>query len=154
MRRAELIADGCDPQVVATERVAPLRDAVRLVDRNRAEELARVQRLQDLNHLGLGEAFWSEVEERDARLVLLRQVGDDSLAPLGVYRGGVLHGDNAAFVEVVELVHRECEKRRDADGDAVSSSRGRSLEAERFAVARRETHEGVTARENGSIASR
>ena len=82
-------------------------------------------------------------------LPLLRQVGDDSLAPLGVYRGGVLHGDNAAFVEVVELVLRECEKRRDADGDAGSSSRGRSLEAERFAVARRETHEGVTARENG-----
>ena len=137
-RRTDLVDDRPDTAVLRAEVVAPLRDAVRLVDGvERNPYLA-----QERHVVLLGERFGSEVEQlglarqhvraylRDGRLVERRieEMGDARLGREGA------HG--------IHLVLHQGDQRRDDDGHPVHEQR-RELVTQRLAPARGHEHERI-----------
>ena len=137
-RRTDLVDDRPDTAVLRAEVVAPLRDAVRLVDGvERNPYLA-----QERHVVLLGERFGSEVEQlglarqhvraylRDSRLVERRieEMGDARLGREGA------HG--------IHLVLHQGDQRRDDDGHPVHEQR-RELVTQRLAPARGHEHERI-----------
>ena len=135
---AYFVDDGAYAAVLGPEVVAPLRDAVRLVDGvERNLDLA-----QERHVVLLGQRFGCEVEQFGA-------AGQHVVAHLG--HGGLVErrveemGDSRLGGEGahgVHLVFHECDQGRDDDGHAVHDH-GRQLIAERFAAARGHQHERV-----------
>ena len=132
-----------EAEVLLPEVVAPLADAVRLVDRDHAEEPPRVQRVQLLLRPGGREALGRHVYEVEIRGVEEALDADD----LGVRQRGVevLRSDSRQL-ERADLVLHERDERADDDGDPVSGAAPRDrgeLVAQALAPARRHQDEGV-----------
>ena len=139
-RRADLVDDRPDAAVLGAEIVAPLRDAMRLVD--------GVERhlyfMQERHVVLLGERFGGEIEQfglpgehvgadlRHGGLVERRieEMRDPRLGRKGPHR--------------IDLVLHQGDQRRDDDGDPVHQKR-RQLVAQRLAAARGHQHEGILA---------
>ena len=139
-RRADLVDDRSDAAVLGAEIVAPLRDAMRLVD--------GVERhlyfMQERHVVLLGERLGGEIEQfglpgehvgadlRHGGLVERRieEMRDPQLGRKGPHR--------------IDLVLHQGDQRRDDDGDPVHQKR-RQLVAQRLAAARGHQHEGILA---------
>ena len=138
----ERLADFGDAEVRGAEIVAPLRDAVTLVDGQQADAHGTELRAEAFG----GEAFGREVEE----LV----VAEDAVVELGVDLGrGHAHVDgcglDAASAQVVHLVFHQGDERRDDEAEPVHGQRG-NLEGERFAAAGGHEGEGVSSGADGA----
>jgi hypothetical protein len=138
-RAPERVGDVPEPQVIGAEVVAPLRDAVRLVD---AEE-RRLRRREALDDLGVGELLGSEEHELDRALL---QAGPDLVALMAPERRVQRHRVQLAVRAVLdglELVLLERDQRRHDDrrarpqqaGELVDRrlARSRGHDAERVA---------------------
>ncbi len=138
-RVAERVGGGAQLHVFRAEVVAPLRDAMGLVDRQAVDAGGA----QPVERPALQQALGRDVEQphgprRQRRLhrgVLGRRVA-------GVQRAG---GD-AARLELAHLVAHQGDQRRDDDGEP-AADHGRQLVAERLARARRHDGEHVGAGE-------
>ena len=133
-RRAAQLAD---PEIVGAEVVAPLADAMRLVD----GEERRPDALHQRGGAGRGEALGGHVEELQAAGV---EGGEDllHLGALGLRGEGA--GGDAGGAQRADLVAHQRDERRDDEGDAGAGQR-RELVAERLAAAGRHDGEDVAA---------
>ena len=137
----EVRGDIGDPQVLRAEVVAPLRHAVRLVDREQRDA-------------GAGRGVVEEREERRHEQALGRDVEQVELAreQVSAYGARFLGGrgrvpERGAHTEQpqrLDLVVHERDERRDDDADAGPHQR-RQLVAQRLAAAGRHQHHGVVA---------
>jgi hypothetical protein len=134
---AEPGAQGADAEIVRAEVVAPLADAMGLVDGEELDAGAGEQ----ARRAGGGEALGRHVEELQAALV---EGLEDGLALVGRIGGGERPGRNAGLRQRADLVAHERDERRDDEGDAVAHQGGQ-LVAERLAAARRHDREDVAA---------
>ena len=124
-------------EVVGAEVVAPLRHAVRLVDREEGDAAALEEPLGGLGVEPLGR----DVEQVE----LARQVGAFDLGPLGRLLAGVeVGGAHAVAHEGVDLVVHERDEGRHHDARALAQQRG-DLVAEALAATGRHEHDGVAA---------
>ena len=124
-------------EVVGAEVVAPLRDAVRLVDREQGDAAALEEPLGGLGVEPLGR----DVEQVE----LAGQVGALDLGPLGRLLAGVqVGGAHAVAHEGVDLVVHERDERRHHHARALAQQR-RDLVAEALAATGRHEHDGVAA---------
>jgi hypothetical protein len=128
------------PEVARAEIVAPLRDAVRLVDGEEGDVDAG-HHLQELRAL---EALRRDVEEA---VLPCAQIGDPLPRLAEVERRVDGGGADVARVERVDLILHQRDERRDDDGDAGQQKR-RDLIAERLAAAGRHHDERVAAAED------
>ncbi len=122
-------------EVVGPEIVAPLGDAVRLVDGEEREGDA-LERLDELRH---GKAFRRDVEELD--LIGFEPAVDVRYFPL-VKRAVHEHGRNAVFLRRVDLVLHERDEGADDDRCSLQQKR-RQLVAQGLAPARGHDREDV-----------
>ena len=124
-------------EVVGAEVVAPLRDAVRLVDREQGDAAALEEPLGGLGVEPLG----CDVEQVE----LAGQVGALDLGPLGRLLAGVeVGGAHAVAHEGVDLVVHERDEGRHHHARALAQQRG-DLVAEALAATGRHEHDGVAA---------
>ncbi len=138
---AELRLHRAERRIFRAEVVAPLRDAMRLVDRQQRDLGA----LEELEGVGFEQTLRRDINEPqraagnvvDDRPVLLRIVG-------GVERGG----RDAITAQLRDLVAHQRDQRRHHDGEAVAQQR-RQLIAQRFAAAGRHHREHIAAIEDG-----
>ncbi len=138
---AERVAKRCEVHVIGAEVVAPLRDAVRLVDR----EHRGLRGAEHRHHLRLGEPFRRDVGE--PQFAPRDLFGD--VAVLGKIVGRIERGGgDAVALELRHLVAHQRDQRRDDDGEPVAHQR-RKLIAQRFAAAGRHDREHVAAGEDG-----
>ena len=137
---AERVPQRREVHVVGTEVVAPLGNAVRLVDRKHRGLRAAEHR----HHLRLGEAFGRDIgEPQFAPRDLLRDV-----AVLGKIVGGIERGSGDAVApELRDLIAHQRDQRRDDDGEPVAQQRWKLI-AQRFAAAGRHDREHVAAGED------
>ena len=136
----EMLAEVGDAEVRRTEVVAPLRDAMRLIDHKQAH----------VHILELGEeelrlkSFGREIEE----LIVLR---NDTLVGLEHLLMRHAHEDRSSLDtsldEMVDLVFHERDERSDHDAESAKCD-GRHLEGDAFATARREEAERIMSGEN------
>ncbi len=133
-RRTEALDEIADLQVVGPEVVAPVADAVRLVDGE--------QRERELREHAFDEGFRREALRRDVeQLHLAGEHHVDAAAVLfGVEVRGEVRRRDAARGERRDLVGHERDERRDHDGDARQIDGG-LLEAHALAAARRRDDE-------------
>ena len=137
---AERVAQRREVHVVGTEVVAPLRDAVRLVDR----EHRGLRGAEHRHHLGLGEPLRRDIGE--PQFAPRDLLGD--VAVLGKIVGGIERGSgDAVALELRHLVAHQRDQRRDHDGEPVAQQR-RKLIAQRLAAAGRHDREHVAAGED------
>ena len=123
--RAEVARRVGEAEVVGPEVVAPLGDAVRLVD----DEQAHVRAAQPLGEARRREALGRDVEQPQV-------TGDRPCHHLAVDRGVLLrvdqrHGAGRDLGQAVHLVLHQRDERRDDDGQVVAHER-RQLVAERL----------------------
>ena len=124
-------------EVVGAEVVAPLRHAVRLVDREQGDAAALEEPLGGLGVEPLG----GDVEQVE----LAGQVGAFDLGPLGRLLAGVqVGGAHAVAHEGVDLVVHERDEGRHHHARALAQQRG-DLVAEALAATGRHEHDGVAA---------
>ena len=138
----ERLADVSNAEVGGPEIVAPLRDAVTLVDGQQADVHGAELRQEALR----GEAFGREVEE----LV----VAEDAVVELRVDLGrGHAHVDSrgldATSAQVVHLVFHQGDEWRDDEAQPVHGQ-SRDLESERLAASGRHERERVTSGPDGA----
>ncbi len=132
-------------QVVLAEVVAPLADAVRLVDREHREQPALVQRIELRQHARRGDALGRGVEQDQAAA---HHLALDPRRGLAVERRVEEGGVDARFLERADLVVHQRDQRADDDGDAVPGAVAddrRHLVAQALAAAGRHQHERVAA---------
>ena len=116
--------------VLRTEVVAPLADAMRLVDRHQRERQAR----QPLQHGRLHQAFGREVEQVQRAFV---DPPPDVGAQAGLGAGVELLGRDARLLQGGDLVGHQRDQRRDDEAEAGPHQR-RDLVAQALAAARRQ----------------
>ncbi len=123
--------------IVGPEIVAPLRDAMRLVDREQGDRAA-AQQVEEARH---GQALGCDVEqvERAGGEVALGVV-DRRPVQVRVQRRGA----HAELAQRCDLILHQRDQRRDHDGDAGPAQR-RHLVAHRLAAAGRHQDQGVAA---------
>ena len=140
-RAPERLDRRAEPQVLGPEVVAPLGDAVRLVD----DEQRRLRDRELVEHLRLGELLGREEHELER---VLGQLGE-RLVPLGGPDAGVELRRTARRprAQVLDLLALERDQRRDDDGGAGQQQRG-DLVDRRLARAGRHDHERVAAVEH------
>ncbi len=125
-------------QVVLAKVVAPLRDAMRLVDRDQRQRHAG----EHLERLLLHEPLGRDVEKLQGRAL---EIGDHVLL-LGTRECRVQERrPHARVAQRADLILHQRDQRRDHDADPVAQQRG-DLVAERLAAAGRHQHERVAAR--------
>ena len=132
-------------EVVLAEVVAPLADAVRLVDREHRQQAALVQRLELGEHARRGDALGRGVEEDQAAA---HHLALDPRRRLAVERRVEEGGVDAGFLERRDLVLHQRDQRADDDGDAVAGAVAddrRHLVAQALAAAGRHQDERVAA---------
>ena len=141
-RRAQQRQALAEHPVLGAEVVPPLRDAVRLVDRDQ-------NRLALGEHLG--EAGDREALRRDEQEVeAARQVVDAGLARRGAVAAGMdALGGEADLAQLRHLVLHEGDERRDDQGGAAARE-ARELVAERLAGAGRHDEQDVLPRGQGA----
>ena len=138
--------DGAERQIFRPEVVAPLRDAMGLVDRQQRDLGA----LEQLERVGLGQPLGRDVDE--AKLAARDPVED--LPVLDEIVGRVqARGRDAVAAELRHLVAHQRDQRRHHDGEAVAQQR-RQLVAQRLAAARRHDRQHVARRRARSRRSR
>ncbi len=128
-------------QVVGTEVVAPLRHAVRLVDRDDAEPAARQQGDEAARPLPQGQPLGSDVEQIEVAGEV-RPLDAGSLG--GSLRRVEVCGAHAVGDERVDLVVHERDERAHHETGAFADERGH-LVADALAAAGRHQHDGVAA---------
>src|SRR5690606_11683770 len=117
-RVAQLLDEGSEAEVVRAEVVAPITDAVSLVD----HEEGRFETLEEREGLVVGELLRREEEEHLVRVLELgEEVVPVALRKCGVQLGGV---DAALPLKAVDLVSLEGDERGDDDGDAGADDAG------------------------------
>ena len=136
----ELLAQLGDAQVGGPEVVAPLRDAVGLVDGEQLHVHAHDAQPERFRSQPLG----SHVEELDVAVDAVVQ-GDVDLP--GRESGVDGHGRDAPGPQAVDLVLHQGDERRDDDAETLAGERG-NLVGERLAAARGHEREGVAARQH------
>ena len=132
-------------EVVLAEVVAPLADAVRLVDREHREQAALVQRVELRQHARRRDALGRGVEQHEAAA---HHLALDPRGRLAVERRVEEGGVHAGFLERADLVVHQRDQRADDDGDAVPGAVAhdrRHLVAQALAAAGRHQHERVAA---------
>jgi len=103
--------------------VAPLRDAVCLVDDESSEEFAGVELLEDGKEGGGGQALWGHVQELDAGLRSKTKVVEDVFVEIGIQGGAAVAGVYTLFSQGGNLVVHERDQRRHNDSDPVQEER-------------------------------
>ena len=128
-----------DPErlVVAAEIVAPLRDAMRLVDREQ-RDIAAPQHLQAARHV---QPFGRHVQQIE------RAIANRAFDPTGLARrqpGIERGGPHPRLPQRVDLVLHQRDQRRHDNADPGAQQR-RQLIAQRFAAAGRHQHDRIAA---------
>ena len=135
-------------QVVLAEIVAPLADAVRLVDREQAEEAALLQRIELGQHARRGQPLGGDVEQGQPAA---HQLALDPLRlPCGQRRVEERRR-HAGLVERADLVVHQRDQRAHHHGHAASAAVQRDrghLVAQALAAAGGHQHQRVAAREH------
>ncbi len=124
-------------QIFAPEIVAPLRDAVRLINR----EQGNFQALQERQHARLHQPLRGEVEHFD--FTAFDPSGQVALL-LGAEGGVQGSSGHAEFLKGCHLVVHQSDQRRYHHRQPVAQQR-RHLEAQRLAAAGRHQHQGIAA---------
>ncbi len=122
--------------VFGTEVVAPLADAVRLVNRKQAQLVALKQRIQQRQEARIRHPLGSRVQQRD---VAAQQALLDLVSLLTAERGVQKGGVHPSLVQRAHLVVHQRDQRRDDDGHAHPGPLAgyrRDLVAQRLAAAR------------------
>ena len=133
----EVVGQTCQLAIFGAELVAPLRHAVRLVDREQRERQAR----QPLHRAVAQQPLRRDVQQIE---LLLDQVARDA-ARLGRIEVGVQRaGRNAELPQRRHLVVHQRDQRRDDHGGARPTQRG-DLEADALAAAGRHQHQRIAA---------
>src|SRR3954447_21833100 len=119
-RMAELLDDRAEPKIVRAEVMAPLADAVRLVD----DKKLRLRIEQAISRLLVRELLGGEEQELDLVFDdLLEQLLAGALPERGIERGSLAQ---VGLLDRFHLVTLKREERRDNDGGA-TPDRGRKL---------------------------
>jgi hypothetical protein len=141
LRPVQDFGGGGEPAVVGTEIMAPLRDAMRLVDRQRPHPGAP----QQSQRFGIGEALGREIEQPQAAVVQLHA----KLAPGARIKAGMQRGGrNPAACEPSRLIAHQGDERRDDQRQARPRQSGKLID-QRFSGPHRLQHEDVLAIERG-----
>jgi hypothetical protein len=135
-RRLEALEQRADAQVVGTEVVAPLRDAVRLVDGDESDVAAGEHAHEDVRSKALRRAV-------DELVLAAQHLAFALVALLAIERRREERRLDAARLQGPHLVLHERDQRRDHERHAVEDGR-RQLVRERFAAARRRDDEHAT----------
>ena len=138
---AEAGAGGAEVAVAGAEVVAPLGDAVRLVDREEGD----IDAAEPRDEATVGEALGRDVEEAEIALGGAAEDGGLLIAGNGRVDGG---GGDAVAGEGVDLVLHQGEERGDDEGEAIEEEGG-ELVADALAAAGGEHGEGVAPGEHG-----
>ena len=134
---AELRLHRAERCVFRTEVVAPLRDAMRLVDCEQRDPGA----FEEIERLGFHQSFGRDVKE--AQLAARDLIEGRPI--VGGIVGGVERGSrNAVTAKLRDLIAHQRDQRRHHDGQAVAQQR-RELVAQRFAAAGRHHREHIAA---------
>jgi hypothetical protein len=139
-RRGKALLQNAERLVVTAKIVAPLRDAMRLVDREEGDP-APAQHVEAMRH---HQAFGRHVEEVE------RPVADRTLDRPGIARrqSGIERGGaHTGLPQGVDLVLHQRDQGRDDDSDPGAQQR-RQLIAQGFAAAGRHQHDRVAAADN------
>ena len=126
-----------EPHVFGAEVVAPLRDAMRLVDGEQRELGARQQIERALEHEALG----GDIQQVE---LAAQQLGFDRARLAGIERGIEKRRAHPGLFERRHLVLHERDQRRDHDAGAGAGD-GRDLEAQRLATAGGHEHQRIAA---------
>ena len=140
LRPPERLRDLAQPQVFGPEIVAPLRDAMGLVDR---EQIDR-QSAQHFQRVVARQPLGRDIEQTQRAIF---QRAEDALTLAAVGRGVQRRRGNAEFAELGDLIAHQGDQRRNHHGQAFARQR-RKLETERFAAAGRHHREHVLAAEH------
>ena len=133
----EALLEDAERLVVAAEIVAPLRDAMRLVDREQRDPAAP-QHVEAMRH---HQPLRRHVQESSAPSRAARSIAAASpRRQRGIQRGGA----HAGLAQRVDLVLHQRDQRRDDDADPGPQQR-RQLIAQRFAAAGRHQHDRIAA---------
>ena len=132
--------NGAERRVFRTKIVAPLRDAVRLVDGEQRDLGAREQ----AERFRLHQAFGRHIDETQ---FTARDAVEDQTVLGWIVRRVERRGGDAVAAELRDLIAHERNQRRHDDGDAVAKQR-RKLVAQRLAASRRHDRENVAAVED------
>ena len=125
------------PHVFGAEIVAPLRDAMRLVDREQRDP-ALAEQVQAARHQ---QPFRRDVEQVE---LACEQPPFDRGGFCEGQRGIQRRGLDAGLAQACDLVVHQRDQRRDDDAAALAQQR-RQLVAQRFAAAGRHQHEAIAA---------
>ena len=137
---AERRLNSPERRVFRTKIMAPLRDAVRLVDREQRDLGAREQ----AERFRLHQAFGRHIDETQ---FTARDALEHRTVLGGIVRRVKRRRGDAVAAELRHLVAHERNQRRHHDGDAVAKQR-RQLVAQRLAASRRHDRENVAAVED------
>ena len=141
LRGAERAMERGEVHVFGAEIMAPLGNAMGLVDRQQAD----FRGLEHGDDFGIGEAFRRDVGEPQFAAPDL--LDDGAILVEAVGRVERRRGD-AVAAQLRHLVAHQCDQRRDHDGDPVAHQR-RKLVAQRLAAAGRHDRQHVAAGEDG-----
>jgi hypothetical protein len=136
-------------QVVLAEVVAPLADAMRLVDRDQAQQPALVQRRQHRHETRVRHAFRRGVQQYEAAA---HQLALDVLRGVAAQRRVQERGGNAELLERADLVVHQRDQRADDQRHAVPRAVARDrrhLVAQALAAAGGHQHHRVAAAGDG-----
>ena len=139
-RIAERARDLLQAQIFGAEIMAPLRDAMGLVDRDEIDAILA----EPLQRLVARQALGRDIEQAQ-RAILQRGVNALAFGRVG---GGIQRGGgNAEFAQLRDLIAHQRDQRRDDQGQRAAHDR-RQLEQQRLAAAGRHDREHVLAREH------
>ena len=140
LHAAKLCLHLAERRIFRTEVVAPLRDAMRLVDRQQRDLGA----LEQIERFGSHQAFGRDVDEAQ---FAARDAIEHRAILGGIVRGVERRRRNAVAAKLRHLIAHQRDQRRHHDGRAVAQQR-RELIAQRLAAARRHHREHVAALKN------
>ena len=139
-RRAEPLGEFAEPRIIGPELMAPMRDAMRLVDREQPHAGAA----QQFDRRILGEPLRRDIDQRGATA----GDGGDRRRLLRLALAGVQSDGGGGARHAAQLIaHQRDERRHDDDRRAAED--GRELIEQRFAGAGRHHRERVAAVEHG-----
>jgi hypothetical protein len=140
LQPAEFVLQGGQHQIFGTEIVAPLRDAVRLIDRQQTD----LGTLEKRDRVRLGEPLRRHIDEAQRAS---RDLLQDAAVFVEVIRGVEARGGNAVAPQLRHLVAHQRDERRYDNREPIAHQR-RQLVAQRLAAARGHHGEHVVASQN------